>query len=139
MSKNNKPIDLRSKVLKVDEDLGLVLGIAIICTEDGEPYYDTQGDHIPEDVMLKAAFQFAEDGAVAGEMHETDDNGEIEKRGHVVFVFPLTEDIAKAYDIEANYTGLLIAVKPDEDMLEKFHSGELTGFSIGGKCKREKA
>ena len=44
-----------AEIKKVDEELGLVMGFAIICKIDGEPYFDTQGDHIPEDSMLKAA------------------------------------------------------------------------------------
>jgi hypothetical protein len=63
---------------------------------------------------------------MASEMHTGAD------RGSYVFAFPLTTEIAKALGIETQKTGLLVAVKPDADMLAKFKSGELTGFSIGG-------
>ncbi len=112
--------------MKVDETLGLVFGFAIVCKEDGEPYFDKQDDHIPEDAMLKAAAEFMEDSRVASEMHDGSDIG------RVVFAFPLTEDIAKSLDITTSRTGLLIAMKPAADVLEKFVSGEYTGFSIGG-------
>lgn len=118
--------EVRAEVLKVDEGLGLVMGHAIVCNIDGEPYFDLQGDHIPEDSMLKAALDFMENSRMAKEMHDG------EAAGQVVFAFPLTTEIAKAFGIETKVTGLMIAMRPDKDMLQKFQLGELTGFSIGG-------
>lgn len=118
--------DVRAEVVKVDESLGLVMGFGIICLKGGEPYFDLQGDHIPEDSMLKAALDFMENSQVAKEMHQG------EEAGTVVFAFPLTSDIAKAFDIQTKITGLMIAMKPNAEMLKRFQEGELTGFSIGG-------
>lgn len=115
-----------AEVLKADAGLGLVLGHAIVCKENGEDYYDLQGDHIPEDAMLKAALDFMENSQVAKEMHAG------EQTGTVVFAWPMTTEIAKAFGIETKKTGLMIAVRPNEEMLAKFKSGEFTGFSIGG-------
>ena len=126
-----------SKVVKVDNELGLVFGYAMICKEGGEDYFDLQGDNIPEDVMLKSALDFMQHSQVAREMHGKTPDGQRKEAGTVVFAFPLTTDIAKALDIETGTTGLLIAVKPDAAMLAKFKSGALTGFSIGGSCTRE--
>ena len=126
MSDNAESFELRAEVLKVDDSLGLVMGFAIICTESGEPYFDLQGDHVPESTMLKSALDFMEHSQVAKEMHQG------ERAGTVVFAFPLTDDIAKAFGILTIRTGLMIAMRPDEDMLQKFQLGELTGFSIGG-------
>lgn len=118
---------LFGKVTKVDEELGLVMGFAIVCSQDGEPYFDLQGDHIPEDTMLKAALDFMQHSRVVKEMHSGD------KAGSVVFAWPLTKEIAKAMGLKTKTTGLMIAVKPsDDDMFEKFKTGEYTGFSIGG-------
>lgn len=119
--------ELHAEVLKVDESLGLVMGYAIICKENGEPYFDVQGDHIPEASMLEAALDFMQNSQVAKEMHEG------EQAGTVVFAFPLTEDIAKAFGILTQTTGLMIAMRPEPDMLKRFQLGELTGFSIGGR------
>lgn len=114
-------------VLKVDADLGLVIGFAIVCTENGEPYYDMQDDHIPDDAMLKAATNFMVNSRTVNEMHDGED------AGVVVFAWPLTEDIAKAMGLETSRTGLMIAMKPSSsEVLDKFRSGEYTGFSIGG-------
>ena len=124
---------LQIEVAKVDDQLGLVMGYAIVCCEDGEPYFDLQGDHIPEGAMLKAALDFMEHSRLVGEMHVRDCQGKVVKRGSVPFLFPLTADIAKSLDLSPRRTGLLIVVRPDGDMLAKFRSGELTGFSIGGE------
>ena len=122
-----KNFDIRTKICKVDENLGLVMGWAIICKKQDEDYFDLQGDHIPEDSMLKAALDFMENSQVAKEMHDGD------PIGSVVFAMPITKDIAEAFGLLTHTTGLMIAIKPtDDDMLEKFRKGELTGFSIGG-------
>jgi hypothetical protein len=57
--------------------------------------------------------------------------------GTMVFAFPLTTDIAKAFDITTPRTGLMIGMKPSAEVLAKFKSGEYTGFSIGGKRVEE--
>ena len=119
-----------STVLKVSEELGLVFGYAIVCCEKGEPYFDLQGDHIPEDAMLKASVDFMENSRTAKAMHQGDAIGD-------AWVFPLTAEIAKALDIEAKRTGLLIVMKPDADTLKKFADGTYKGFSIGGTCLEE--
>lgn len=112
---------------KVDEELGLVLGFGIVCTVDGEPYFDVQGDHIPDAAMIKAAADFMVNSRATTEMHVESDGGT------VVFAFPLTDDIAKAFDIQTSRTGLLIGMRPSPEVFEKFRKGEFTGFSIGGK------
>ncbi len=119
--------EVGSKVVKVDDSHGLVLGWAIVCKVDGEDYFDLQKDHIPEEAMLGAAVDFMQSGAIAKEMHE---GGPV---GHVVFAFPMTTDIAKAFGIVTKQTGLLIAMKPSGDVLAKFKDGTYTGFSIGGR------
>ena len=125
--------ELRAEVAKVDDSLGLVMGWAIVCKEDGEDYYDLQGDHIPEAAMLEAATDFAKSARVVGDQHAAKDSGE------VVHVWPMTEDIAKAFGVETTKTGLMIAMQPSEDMLAKFRDGTLTGFSIGGKRVEDEA
>jgi hypothetical protein len=129
----------QATVLKVDESLGLVFGFAIVCKQDGEDYIDLQDDHIPEDVMLKAAAEFMADSRVAADMHQWDEAGNPIQTGSVVFAFPLTTDIAKSLNIETKQTGLLIAMKPEsEETLKKFRDGTYRGFSIGGSATKEK-
>jgi hypothetical protein len=115
------------EVLKVDDSFGLVLGWAIVCKKGGADYYDLQEDHIPEESMLGASVDFMQAGAMAKEMHVG------EGKGSVLFAFPLTTEIAKAFGLETKITGLMIAMKPDNAaMLAKFKDGTYTGFSIGG-------
>lgn len=138
-------VNTGAEVIKVDESLGLVFGWAIVCTENGEPYFDKNldalgqpsPDHIPEDEMLKASVDFMLSDRVSGDMHKRDADGAPVKDGTVVFMMPMTGDIAKSYGIETDKTGLMIAIKPSPDVLAKFASGEFTGFSIGGNGKRE--
>ena len=116
------------KVEKTDADLGLVFGFAIVCKQDGEDYFDLQGDHIPEDSMLSASTDFMVNSRVAKDMHRG------EQSGDVVFAWPLTTEIAKAMGLTTEKTGLMIAVRPyDEDVLRKYDTGEYSGFSIGGE------
>ena len=114
------------KILKVDDELGLVFGWGIICKINGVEYFDVQDDSIPEDAMLEAVTDFAKTARMAGDMHEFED-------GTVVHEFPLTTDIAKAFDITCPNTGWMVAVEPSPEVLAKFKSGEYTGFSIGGE------
>ncbi len=110
-----------------DKDLGLVFGWAIVSSENGEPYYDTQGDHIPDDSMLRAATEFMLSRRTMKIMHSG------KQVGKVVFAWPMTPDIAEAMGIQGGRTGLMIAVKPDNpNVLARFRDGKYTGFSIGG-------
>ncbi len=116
-----------ARVLKVDDGHGLVLGWAIVCKKAGADYFDLQDDNIPEDSMLGAAVGFMQAGAMAKEMHTGGGTGT------VLFAWPMTTDIAKAFEVETKTTGLMIAMKPDSaEMLAKFRDGTYTGFSIGG-------
>lgn len=128
-----------AKVASVSDELGLVFGWAIVCTEKGEPYYDlnidTHGEHagkrvpehIPEATMLKAAADFAATPDRPGnEMHDGPETGSY------VFVWPMTADIAKAMGVTTEKTGLMIAYKPAPEVLAKFKDGTYKGFSIEG-------
>jgi hypothetical protein len=113
-------------IAKFDEEHGLVFGFAIVSKVDGSPYYDLQGDHIPDEALMAAALDFVEAGTTAKVMHQG------VSVGTVPFVFPLTADVAKALDIPANKNGLLVAVRVDEDTMAKVKDGTYKAFSIGG-------
>lgn len=116
------------EVCKVDESLGIVFGYAIVCKQNGEEYWDTQGDHITEQAMLEATAEFMTGDRMAKVMHKGD------SAGQVVYGFPVTQEIAESLDMRVEKTGFVVGMKPDdEEILEKFRSGELTGFSIGGQ------
>lgn len=119
--------EFRSDFAKVDESLGLVFGFGIVCKVDDEDYFDLQGDNATEAGMLEAAADFMQNSRIVRDMHEG------EPIGQAVFAFPLTTDIAKAFEIETRRTGLMLGIMPSADVLEKYRTGEYTGFSIGGK------
>ena len=128
---SNERFQVTSDICKVDDNLGLVFGWAIVCKQNGIDYFDTQGDHIPESAMLEAATDFMLHSRVARDMHKADEEP---LPGSIVFAFPMTTDVAKAFNFPTEQTGLLIAMKPeDPEVLAKFQSGEYTGFSIGGR------
>ena len=115
-------------ILKVNKKLGLIFGWAIVCKQNGEEYYDTQGDHIPEESMLNAAADFMAKQRTMKLMHKG------KEQGKILFAWPLTTETAKSMGIQSPITGLMIAAKPDNDeIIEAAEKGELTGFSIGGE------
>lgn len=130
------------RVIKADmvnTELGLVMGWAIVCKEDGEDYYDLnidwEGDyagqrvpeHIPESTMLKGALDFALQPVRPGnEMHAGPETGSFP------FVWPMTAEIAKAMGITCKRSGLMVGYYPAPEVLAKFKSGAYTGFSIEG-------
>lgn len=127
MSDKIEIFEINASIAKVNEDLGLVFGFAMVCKVDGKDYYDLQGDHIPENVMLEASTRFMKNIRVAKDMHDG------ESIGTVIHSFPLTMEIAKSLGIETERTGLLIAMQVESsDVLNKIDNGEYTGFSIGG-------
>lgn len=108
-------------------ELGVVFGMVIVCKSGGEPYVDLHDHHITEEAMLGAAVEFMEKGKGMEVMHE----GEV--LGDVLFMWPQTTEVAEAFGLPADTTGLMVGVKPSTpETLQKFKSGELTGFSIGG-------
>lgn len=120
-------------IAKVDEKHNLVFGYAMVSKIDGKPHFDLHGHHIPDNVILKSLIDFSAK-PIAKEMHSGDAVGEF------VFLFPLTEEIAKSLDIEAKQHGALVAMKPyNKEIIQKFASGEYTGFSIGGTATMRKA
>ena len=124
--------------VKVDKKLGIVFGWGVVATENGEKYFDTQGDHIPDDSVLEASAEYMLTSRVAGDQHIKDDNNQLVHKGTVVFAWPMTKDIAEAFGFPTTKTGLLVGLKPDDpEILTKFETGEYTGFSIGGFRIRE--
>jgi len=120
------------QVCKVDAELGIVFGFAVVCKSGGEDYFDLQGHCIPEDEMLQASAEFMAGSRVAKEMH-----GREPGEGTVVYAFPLTSEIARALSIRTEMTGLLIGMRPAPEVLAKFQDGTYKGFSVAGVAVQE--
>ncbi len=125
------------KILKVSDELGLVYGWAIISNDqsiegDDKRYFDKQGDHIPKESAIHAMCDFMLKSRAGKGMHQGDDIAD------VIFAMPITEEFLDGFglqftDVAKAKEGIAIAWKPrDKADLEKFKSGEWTGFSIGG-------
>jgi len=132
-------IEVRTKIIKVDEALGLVFGWGFICTEDGAPHHDTQEDHISVEEMFKSTADFMLESRVMDSMHDQVQSGD------VVYAMPMSRDVADAFNMELPrddagraLEGFMMCVKPhSEAELEKFRDGTYTGFSLEGLAERE--
>lgn len=127
----NRQIEATARVAKLNDELGLVFGWALTTKAAGQDYYDLHGDNILEEDLIKVAAEYLAAGAPTDEMHDE------EPDGRVVFAMPLTAEVAKAFGIDTDTHGLMVAIKPSPEVFAKFKSGELTGFSIGGYGLRE--
>ena len=120
-------------ICKVNKDLGIIYGFAMVTKEAGEEHFDTQGDAIDDDGMIEATLDFALSKRTGCVMHERDEMGKVVQKGEIPFMFPLTPEIADALEITTKRHGLLIGYKPDDpDILQKAIDGTFAGFSIGG-------
>lgn len=114
-----------AQFFKVED--GIAYGWAIVCTENGQPYWDLQNDHIPEDEMMAAATDFMKHSRVGSDQHTG------EHVGDIVFAMPVTKANADTFGITTKKTGLLIGYQPQDPVhLDMIARGERTGFSIGG-------
>lgn len=121
-------------MLKVSSQERLVFGWGQVCTKNGELYFDTDNQAIPENVALKGWKDFMRgDQRTHKAMHAGVEVGQ------VVFAFPMLTDIAKSLGFEnLPQTGILVGVYVSDDTtLQKFATGEYTGFSIGGTAAWE--
>lgn len=117
---------------KVDDEHGIAFGWAIVSTIGGEPYFDTQGDHIPMNAVYKAAERFMQNSRAGDEQHDE------RRAGDVVFCMPVDTSLAKSlFNADTDQEGLVIGFKPyDKKLLGKIKRGERRGFSIGGTLAR---
>ena len=124
--KNEMVEKIDFEIAKVDS-LGIVYGWGMISKIDGQEYYDTQGDHIPDEVGHRAVVDFMSGPRESLAMHEGASVGYINQS------FYLTDDLAKSFGIECNKRGWLVGMIPDsDDILHKYRNGTYSGFSIGG-------
>lgn len=119
-----------ARVAKVDEELGLVFCWAFTSKSEGSDYFDLHGDCIDQD-FVKACADFMEGARAVDEMHDG------QQTGRVVFAMPMTSEVAKAFGVTTETEGLMVAIRPSAEALEKFKTGEYTGVSIAGTGYRE--
>ena len=137
-------------ITKVDKDRHLVFGFFSVVSIEGVPVTDTQGDQITEATIEDAAYQFTLNSRTGGEMHTTDGAGDVVGVGRLVesVVFTLEKQaamvgclhdqgISAVLDLHcvAWWGGFYIE---SQAVWDRITTGQLRGFSIGGKGKRAK-
>lgn len=116
---------------KVDEDLGVIFGWALVSKQDGEDYYDLQGHNITEEAAVEASIDFMLTSQVQKDMHKG-------KRRGTAVMFPMTSEIADAYGFDTGgRSGVMVMSKPDPDLFQLHKEGKRRGFSIAGFADRK--
>lgn len=124
-------VEIEVKISKRSDEQRIVWGWASVSTVGGEPVYDAHGDYWPADEMMKTANEFMKDVRVLKAMHSG------EQIGRIIHSFPMTSEIAKAFDIETDKEGWIIGTYVEDDKKwEDAKNGKLPAFSIGGWGKR---
>lgn len=124
--------ELKSEILKVDEDQRLVWGWAYVSTVNGEISKDHSGESIYPEVLVKAATDFMLDVRTAKAMHQGSSVGE------VVHSFPYTKELGKSLGVSSDKEGWIICMKIHDDKIWTLvKSGKLSAFSIGGRANKE--
>ena len=115
-------------VSKVDKSNRLVFGWGMVCTKGGEDYYDTDNQHFPEELTVKAWIAFMKEARAHKAMHPGDQVGE------VVYAFPATDEVMKSLGMQlGDQSGMIVAVQvASDEVLNKFYDGSYKGFSVGG-------
>lgn len=126
----NKSVE--GQILKVDEEQRIIYGWASVATDKGVPVVDLQGDIIEMSTLEKACNEFMEFVRVGKTMHVGD------QTGVVIHSMPISESIAKAFDIQSDREGWIVGYKVyDDNVWKMVKSGELRAFSIGGRAIKE--
>lgn len=126
-------VEMRSNIVKRDDDQRIVYGWALVVEEHGRSVVDTQGHEISQDVMEKAAIGFMENHRVGGILHIKKSDGTAMKVAEVVASMPMTTQIQKAFGLDLGKAGWMIGLKVlDDGIWEMVKRGDLPAFSIGG-------
>ena len=129
---NGVPPDVKAtyRVSKMDESLGLVIGMSIVTAIDGVPYTDLQGDEVQEQELLKTVVEFMEAGAPTDTQHNREGDG------RVVLSWVFDQETNDALEVKSRKFGWATGMKVSKATFAKFKSGEYTGFSIDGVGER---
>lgn len=121
------------QVAKVDDSDNMVYAWGMINTKNGEDYYDTDNQHFPKEVTIKACIDFMRNARVHKAMHKGAQVGE------VVFMFPAHDEVLKQFGVnDLGQEGMWIGIQvDDEDVMTKFRDGTYADVSMGGGASFE--
>lgn len=123
---------------KVDADKHEVFGWASIVEIGGVPVVDRQGDWISPEEIEKAAYAYVEANRKGGHQHKRDGDEPFHASNMIESFVITPEKISKMGLPEDTPCGWWVGYKVhDEDTWEKVKKGDVTGFSIHGRGKRQ--
>jgi hypothetical protein len=123
---------------KMDDDKRQVFGWASVVEVDGRPVVDRQGDWITPDEIEKAAYEYVVKSRVGGHQHKRTDNGAFHASDMIESIVFTPEKIAKMGLPDDFPVGWWVGYKVhDDETWTKVKKGDITGFSIHGKGKRQ--
>ena len=123
---------------KTDEDKRQVFGWASVVEVDGSPVVDRQGDWITPDEIEKAAYEYVVKSRVGGHQHKRTETGAFHASDMIESIVFTPEKIAKMGLPDDFPVGWWVGYKVhDDDTWAKVKKGDITGFSIHGKGRRQ--
>lgn len=123
---------------KVDDEKRQVFGYASIVELDGEPVIDRQGDYISSEEIEKAAYAYVQNSRKGGHQHKRDGENPFHASNMIESIVFTPEKIEKMGLPSSTPVGWWVGYKvEDEETWQKVKKGEVTGFSIHGKGKRQ--
>lgn len=134
-----KSVDWEGTFSKVDTDKRQVFGWASIVKMDGKPVVDRQGDWIDEDEMEKSAYEYVVKSRKGGDQHKRTDDGQPFHASDMIESFVVTDEKKQRLGLPDDLpTGWWVGFKVhDDETWRKVKAGDVTGFSIHGRGKRE--
>lgn len=123
---------------KVDDEKRQVFGYASIVELDGQPVIDRQGDYISSEEIEKAAYAYVQNSRKGGHQHKRDGDGPFHASNMIESIVFTPEKIEKMGLPASTPVGWWVGYKvEDDETWGKVKRGEVTGFSIHGKGKRQ--
>lgn len=114
------------KVSSVDMENHLVFGWAYVSKKDGEQTLDHSNTFVKIESIEKAAYDYAMNYRVGGEMHKKEVAVMVES---MVFSADKQKTLGIDLGLEGWWIGMYV---PDDGVMKKINSGEYSAFSIGG-------
>ena len=124
---------------KVDDEKRQVFGWASIVELAGEPVVDRQGDWISPDEIEKAAYAYVEKSRKGGHQHRRDEWDEPFHASDMIESIVFTDEKVAKMGLPDDFPrGWWVGYQVrDEDTWAKVKKGEVTGFSIHGRGRRQ--
>jgi hypothetical protein len=125
---------------KMDEDKRQVFGWASVVEVNGEPVIDRQGDWITPDEIEKAAYEYVVKSRKGGHQHKRTDDGQPFHAADMIESIVFTPEKISKMGLPDDFpVGWWVGYKVnDDETWSKVKKGDITGFSIHGKGKRQK-